>query len=798
VANRITNAWAALRGKSQPSLTQKDIWGQTWQAFMGMQTDEGGINPIEDSPGAYTRAMTAESYIYRCSEVRGRAISQVPLKAWQTAPNGIRKPIDHDALAILLNASPVEYNYITGTALMRYTLNSLDFHGHAAWNLAFSRKNLPSEIYWQIPTTYTPVPDPQKFFGGIRINTQNGVKTLPPEQVCYFKTDSLDEPLLGTSKIKVLRNAINLRMYAARSNIDFFRNSMRPDWILSGDWKNTEENVEGIKRGLRRHFSGESNRQPMVIGEGATAHLLTMAPKDAEWLAQQRLSQEEISAAFGVPLIYLNNFDRATYDNIKTAKLVLWHDTIIPESTILAEWLNQQFLWRFWPETQKQKIALGFDYNEVNGLGEDVALVWERFNSFMQRIDEQVQHRVLTPDQARLALEQFAGNLGIIADPWKGKQSPELRGDTHMLPFNNVPVEQLNIQAIIDIEAARSSNPNAAALIESVPGAPNATANSQAVLQRIDEQLQNQADMAQARQATPQSNPSASTRQRALPEHRLVRKGPHPIAVRNARLAPIQGRLVRRLKRHFQDLKNEAMRNMRATTILTASPQRPTSFSLETTKAPIDPNVPLWDETDAKVRLAALVRIGVRDAIGAAYSASAEDYDLEVAWNEDNLWLEKYMGSRLKYINGVDDNLRDQLRGALLASAQAGDSIPAMSDKVREVFQDAMDYRAELIARTETIQAYGAASLQSYREAGIAQAEMYDGSDDDECSAVDGQVVSLSEAEQLMGEEHPNGTRGMAPIVDLGYGEADDADQIEAAAPKPFSKEIIPGITLVA
>jgi HK97 family phage portal protein len=757
-----------------------------------MQTDEGGINPIEDSPGAYTRAMTSESYIYRCMEVRGRAISQVPLKAWQTAPNGIRTPVDHDALAILLNASPVEYNYITGTALMRYTLGSLDLHGHAAWNLAFSRKKVPSEIYWQIPTTYTPVPDPTTFFGGIRINTQNGVKTLPPAQVCYFKTDSFDEPLLGTSKIKVLRNAINLRMYAARSNIDFFRNSMRPDWILSGDWKNTEENVEQLKRNLRRHFSGESNRQPLVVGEGATAHLLTMAPKDAEWLAQQRLSQEEISAAFGVPLIYLNNFDRATYDNIKTAKLVLWHDTIIPETTILAEWLNQQFLWRFWPETQKGKIALGFDYNEVNGLGEDVAMVWERFNSFMQRIDEQVQHRVLTPDQARLAMEQFAGNLGIIAEPWAGKQPGELRGDTHMLPFNNVPVEQLNIQAIIDIEAARSSNPNAAALIESVPGAPNASANSQAVLQRIDEQLKNQQEMAQQRQQqTPQSNPSASTRQRAA-DPRLIRKGPHPITVRNARLAPIQDRLGRRLKRHFQDLKNEAMHNMRGAAILTAAPQRPAPFVPEsTTKAPIDPNAPLWDETDAKVKLAALVRIGVRDAALAAYSASAEDYEIAIKWNDDSAWLDKYMGGRLKYINGIDDTWRERLRDSLLEGAKAGESIPEVTERVRLIFQDAMDWGAERIARTETLSAYGAASLQSYREANIEQAQLYDGSDDDECAARDGQVVSLSEAEQVLSEEHPNGTLGFAPIVDLGYGEDDES--IAAVAP-PVSTKVAPEI----
>src|SRR5262249_7935001 len=48
---------------------------------------------------------------------------------------------------------------------------------------------------------------------------------------------------------------------------------------------------------------------------------------------------------------------------------------------------------------------------------------------------------------------------------------------------------------------------------------------------------------------------------------------------------------------------------------------------------------------------------------------------------------------------------------------------------------------------------------------GLEQAEMYDGVEDDECAAVNGQIVTLSEAESLMADEHPNGTRAVAPIV---------------------------------
>ena len=770
-------------------LTEKDIWGVTWQAFMGMQTEEGGIAPISDQPGDWARAYGLESYVFRSMQVRMDSISQVPLCTYQKSSNGAVAPVEHPALGIIQNTNPYgALGSVVGKDLLRLTLASKDVHGRSAWSLAFGYRGKPTEIYWEIPTRFSPVLDPNLpgvVLGYIRANRANGVVEIPASKVVYFKSgDNMANPIEGVSKISVLRNAINLRQYSARSNIDFFKNSMRPDWVLSGDWKNTEENVETIRRALRRHFSGEANRQPLVIGEGATAHLLTAMNKDMEWAAQQRMAQEEISATFGVPLIYLSNWDRASYDNLKVAKLLLWHDTIMPEAAKLCDQLNQGFLWRFWPETQDRGIYFGFDFNQVNGLGEDVAQVWERFKAFMEQIVKQVETRILTPDQARGELEAMATALGVVADAWKGKQRPELRGDMHFLPFNNLPVNQLGEQGIINIEAARSSNPNAAALIESVPGAPNASQNSQEVLNRIDQQLETQQEMAQARmQQSPSSGGGGqpATQQRAA-RVRLVQKRVNPIPQRDARLAPVQKRLVQRLKRHFQNLKNESMRNIRATTMLTA-------------KAPLDPSAPLYDANSAKNALRVIVRSGIADAAGAAYSASQEDYQLSAQFNAEHAWLDKYVGQRLKYVNGIDDNLSQQLRDVLSESMAAGDSIADTTDKVNAVFQDAMTWRSEMIARTETLQAYGAASLQSYREAGIEQAQMFDGSDDDECAAVDGQVVSLSEAEQLMAEEHPNGTRGMAPVVDLGYVED---EPIAAAAPKPRTKEIFPGITLVA
>jgi HK97 family phage portal protein len=468
-------AWAAGSSRKDGA----GIWGDAFTSFMGMSSSGSGPPEIKDNPTSYAGARTAESYVYTCREVRGRAVSQVPLRCWQTDPQGKRKAIEHDALGVLETTNP--FGWVDGIpALMRMTMDSLDIQGRSAWRLAFDRRNRPSEVYWTAPTTFAPIPDPKTFIRGIRVHEEgSGVRDIPYSEICYFVSDNPLDPLMGTSKIAVLKNPINLRSYSQHNNIDFFKNSMRPDWMLSGNFANTEDNIARIRRGIRRMLSGANNRAPLILGEGMTAHLLTTSHEDAQWVEQQRLAQEEISAVFGVPLIYLNNLERATYENIKTAKLILWHDTMIPDCDDLADRLNRRFLWRFWPETRDRKITFGFDYSEIEGLGEDLALIWERVVNMSKQLSEQVRQRELTPHEARALRDQLFGDLGLDTSPFSATIPG---GDTFYELFTNVPVDQLSVQAVMNIWGMRGQNPE---FIEDVPGAPTAGANADDVVDRL-------------------------------------------------------------------------------------------------------------------------------------------------------------------------------------------------------------------------------------------------------------------------------------------------------------------------
>jgi SPP1 gp7 family putative phage head morphogenesis protein len=99
------------------------------------------------------------------------------------------------------------------------------------------------------------------------------------------------------------------------------------------------------------------------------------------------------------------------------------------------------------------------------------------------------------------------------------------------------------------------------------------------------------------------------------------------------------------------------------------------------------------------------------------------------------------------------------------------------SDEIARNLEDAvpagpfLDWRtrADLIARTETRVAQTESALMMYRSTeGIQQVMIIDarlGDTDAECEAMNGTLATFDEAEGLIADEHPNGTRDIVPVI---------------------------------
>lgn len=164
------------------------------------------------------------------------------------------------------------------------------------------------------------------------------------------------------------------------------------------------------------------------------------------------------------------------------------------------------------------------------------------------------------------------------------------------------------------------------------------------------------------------------------------------------------------------------------------------------------------------------------------YGAVSERVGLPVAWRIEDRGARAVIaagGRRLGLVD-LEDGTRAALFEAIRQGRDQGLGADALARRIRQLVPagrfagmeaerpgSGAAYRARMIARTETTYARNVSSLEAGRESGFEEFLVFDarlGPTDEECEALDGVTVSAEEAERLLEEEHPNGTRSISPV----------------------------------
>ena len=184
-----------------------------------------------------------------------------------------------------------------------------------------------------------------------------------------------------------------------------------------------------------------------------------------------------------------------------------------------------------------------------------------------------------------------------------------------------------------------------------------------------------------------------------------------------------------------------------------------------------------WDADTEAAEIKRALENGLYVRLGrTAAQVVAERLNRVVMPNQIAAIARAVLGLSGERIGQILESTRDAVRATLAEGVRRGYSLNQMIDGVlAEGFPGLRDiklangtpafgeYRAEMIARTETAEAFNTANLAGYREFGVAQVQAFDGDDDPECAQRNGRTYDVDDAFSI--SDHPNGTLDWIPIA---------------------------------
>lgn len=295
--------------------------------------------PDDDSPRYHThaRVYAGQVWVHRCVQLVAQSLASVPLRIYDA---GGQEVLNHPLAALIRYANPG----MSRRDLWEATVQDMLLGGENFWELVPDARGRPVEIWPRRPDRVLVVPGgdvaDRRYHRVARYRIRDETEAhydVPPQYIVHFRFRNPLNAWRGLAPLAAVRMGVLIDLYASIWSRSFFRNSARPDGVLESSQALTATERERLRSEVAMMFKGPGQAHRLaILEEGQTYKPLSWPPRDLEWVAQRKLSREEICAVFGVPLPLAGDLEHATYENIEQARRIFWADTITPLADYLA------------------------------------------------------------------------------------------------------------------------------------------------------------------------------------------------------------------------------------------------------------------------------------------------------------------------------------------------------------------------------------------------------------------------------------------------------------------------------
>ncbi|MCD6352002.1 MAG: phage portal protein [Armatimonadetes bacterium] len=342
---------------------------RTWSLLYMPAEEQAGVPApalAQDAPRAYSQ----HGWVYACVRAIAQAASSVPLRVWRSNSAGERRPAGptHPLRRLLTRVNPRH----TFPELMEATVVALELAGNAYWALERDSLGRVAEIWPMRPDRVKIVPG-RNLVEGYIYEANGRQVSFAPEEVLHFRYFSPADDFYGLSPLSAAADSVATDLYAVAYNQSFFRRGARPEGVITSQVQLSEEELKRLRAQFEEVHAGvDRAHRVLILGSDLQWQNLGVAPRDADFLQQRKLSREEICAVFGVPPAIVGIYQYANYANAQLQRKLFWADTIVPKLQRIAGVINERLVPQFAAvEDGVERLAVEFDLNAVPALQED-------------------------------------------------------------------------------------------------------------------------------------------------------------------------------------------------------------------------------------------------------------------------------------------------------------------------------------------------------------------------------------------------------------------------------------------
>lgn len=358
--------------------------------------DNGSGSPTVHQPGSYYGTSTA---VHSAVRTLAEAVSRPKMVVWRETANGSdgvdreRVGPDHGLQRLLDRPSP---SWDCGE-LLREIEGSL-----ALWGVAYVAVSQNEGVVGEMRPLHADnvrvVTDRGRQIAGFLHDDGNGREAYLPDEVIWFRRYNPESWFGGFSSLVPARIGVEMGDEALRYNRRFYLNSAMPTDVVITNNEGTPEEVERLMEEWdSRVYDPLLAHRPLVLGGGIDMKRLGSNQDEMEFIGALEWSVEEVSRAFGVPKVFLSEYEDATLSNIQVMEQFLWRNTVIPELKMLENGFNAVLVPGF--ETGGEKLEIRFDLSDIEAVQESQSEKAERLSGL-------VKHGIMTVEEAR-------GELGL-------------------------------------------------------------------------------------------------------------------------------------------------------------------------------------------------------------------------------------------------------------------------------------------------------------------------------------------------------------------------------------------------